>query len=44
MELDLDRFYRVCNPSYTINVAKTEDRQYYIDFSSVRGGKIIEEL
>jgi hypothetical protein len=44
MELDLDRFYRVCNPSYTINVAKAEDRQYYIDFSSVRGGKIIEEL
>lgn len=44
MELDLDRFYSACNPSYTLQVAKVEDRQYYIDFSSVRGGKIIEEL
>ncbi|MBD2185152.1 AAA family ATPase [Planktothrix sp. FACHB-1355] len=41
---DLQRFFKVCNPAYTIDVAKAEDKQYYIDFSSVRGGEIIEEL
>ena len=28
----------------TISLAKPEDRKYYIDFASVRGGEIIEEL
>lgn len=44
MGLDLPKFYKACNPSKTLTVDKIEDRQYYIDFSSVRGGKIIEEL
>lgn len=44
MELDLPRFYRACNPARTIDMEKAEDRKYYIDFSSVRGGKIIERL
>lgn len=44
MKLESMRFFRACNPSKTLVVGKTEDRQYYIDFSSVRGGKIIEEL
>ncbi len=44
MTLDLRKFYQACNPSKTLDLAKVEDRQYYIDFSSVRGGEIIEEL
>lgn len=44
MRLDLIRFFQACNPSKTLVVGKAEDRQYYIDFSKVRGGKIIEEL
>lgn len=43
-ELDVDKFYKACNPSKTLDMGKAEDRQYYIDFSSVRGGEIIEEL
>jgi hypothetical protein len=44
MELNLQKFYRACNPSYTLAVANQEDRQYYIDFSSVRGCTIVEQL
>ena len=43
-ELDLQKFYKACNPSYTLAVANPEDRQYYIDFSTVRGGTIVEQL
>lgn len=42
--LDLQKFYQACNPSKTLVVSNPADRQYYIDFASVRGGKIIEEL
>ncbi|HEY9597667.1 MAG TPA: ATP-binding protein [Cyanophyceae cyanobacterium] len=44
MKLDLQRFYRACNPSTTLSVGNAEERKYYIDFSSVRGGKIIEQV
>ena len=44
MLLDLEKFFQDCNPSKTLVVGKAEYRQYYIDFSSVRGGKIIQEL
>lgn len=44
MKLHLPRFFKACNPSKTLMVGNPDDRQYYIDFSSVRGGKIIEEL
>lgn len=44
MGLNLPRFYRACNPSKPLMMGKSEDRQYYIDFSSVRGSKIIESL
>jgi hypothetical protein len=44
MGLNLSRFYRACNPSKPLIVGEVEDRQYYIDFSSVRGSKIIESL
>ncbi|BAZ20455.1 hypothetical protein NIES4073_13310 [Kalymmatonema gypsitolerans NIES-4073] len=44
MMLDLQKFYQACNPSKTLVVSNPLDRQYYIDFASVRGGRIIEEL
>lgn len=44
MNLNFNSFFQACNPSKTLIVGKPEDKQYYIDFSKVRGGKIIEEL
>lgn len=44
MKLDLQKFYKACNPSITVSVGDAEERKYYIDFSPVRGGKIIQEL
>jgi hypothetical protein len=44
MKLHLPTFFRACNPAKTLVVGNPEDRQYYIDFSSVRGGRIIEAL
>jgi hypothetical protein len=44
MPIDLQRFYQACNPSNTLDVGNAEDRKYYIDFSEVRGGKIIQAL
>jgi hypothetical protein len=43
-QLNLSRFYKACNPSYTLNMGDGVDRRYYIDFSEVRGCKIVEEL
>ncbi|WP_315790507.1 ATP-binding protein [Fischerella sp. JS2] len=42
--LNLQRFYQACNPSKTLVMGDATDRQYYIDFSDVRGCKIVEEL
>lgn len=39
MSLDISRFYKASNPSRPI-----EDARYYIDFSDVRGGDIVQEL
>ena len=44
MLLNLERFYQACNPSRPLMVENVDDRMYYIDFTSVRGGKIIEAL
>lgn len=44
MELNLRRFFRASNPAKTLNFGTIEDRQYYIDFSEVRGGKLIEQI
>ncbi|AFZ27885.1 KAP family P-loop domain protein [Cylindrospermum stagnale PCC 7417] len=44
MLLDLERFYQACNPSRPLMIGNAADRRYYIDFASVRGGKIIEAL
>ncbi|MBW4621820.1 MAG: ATP-binding protein [Cyanosarcina radialis HA8281-LM2] len=42
--MDVGKFFDACDPSRTLAIAKPEDRQYYIDFAEVRGGKIIEKL
>jgi hypothetical protein len=44
MDLHLLTFFKACNPAKTLIVGNPDDRQYYIDFSSVRGGRIIEAL
>lgn len=44
MTVYLRKFFRACNPSNTLRVENAEERKYYIDFSSVRGGEIVEEL
>ena len=44
MALDLARFYKAANPSRPLKVAQREDRRYYIDFSSVRGGDTVSEI
>jgi nucleoside-triphosphatase THEP1 len=45
MTLDVRKFYQATNPSKTLSVDSSEqDRKYYIDFSSVRGDQVIEEL
>lgn len=44
MTVDLRTFFQATNPSKTLVAGDPEDQKLYIDFSSVRGGKIIEEL
>ncbi|MBR8837816.1 MAG: ATP-binding protein [Stigonema ocellatum SAG 48.90 = DSM 106950] len=42
--LNLSRFFKACNPSKTLVMGDVSDQKYYIDFSDVRGCKIVEEL
>lgn len=42
--INLSRFFKACNPSKTLVMGDATDRRYYIDFSDVRGCKIVEEL
>ncbi len=44
MAVDLRKFFQATDPGKTLVVENPEDKKLYIDFSSVRGGKIIEEL
>ena len=44
MTLDFQEFFQASNPSKTIDPCNRQDRNYYVDFSSVQGGKIIREL
>ncbi|MBD3562416.1 AAA family ATPase, partial [Planktothrix sp. FACHB-1355] len=44
MGLDLRTFFQATNPARTLNIKNPEDEKCYIDFASVRGGKIIDEL
>ncbi|MBD2341694.1 AAA family ATPase [Calothrix sp. FACHB-156] len=45
MELDIRKFFQATNPGKTLFAEQSaEDQKYYIDFSSVRGGQIIQNL
>ncbi|MBD1873734.1 AAA family ATPase [Nodosilinea sp. FACHB-131] len=44
MAFDAGRFFRACNPSKTLNLTSPADKQYYIDFSAVRGSDLVKEL
>lgn len=44
MSLNVREFFNACNPSKTINMEVAKERKYYINFSSVRGVEIVEEL
>ncbi|MGQ4646658.1 P-loop NTPase fold protein [Lyngbya aestuarii] len=44
MKLNLEQFYKACNPSKTLVAGNAQDQKYYIDFSSVRGSNIIDQL
>lgn len=43
MTLDKQNFYQACNPS-PLDLGNAQERKYYIDFSSVRGENIINQL
>lgn len=44
MTLDRANFRRACEPSRKLEFSNPDDQKLYIDFSSVRGVEIIEEL
>lgn len=44
MFLDPKKFFNACNPSKTLKIEQPEDRRYYVDFSPVRGGNVIQRL
>jgi energy-coupling factor transporter ATP-binding protein EcfA2 len=41
---EIKRFFNASNPSKTLDMSNIEDKKYYIDFTSVRGVAINEEL
>ncbi|MGB8702585.1 MAG: ATP-binding protein [Thermosynechococcaceae cyanobacterium] len=44
MDINIRKFFNACNPSRTLVTSNPEDKQYYIDFSEVRGGPVINQL
>ncbi|TRU33044.1 MAG: ATP-binding protein [Microcystis aeruginosa Ma_MB_F_20061100_S20] len=44
MCLNIEKFYQNCDPKKPLNYGNTEDKSYYIDFASVRGVEVIQEL
>lgn len=44
MGIDIRDFFQATNPGKILSVENPDDRKYYIDFSAVRGGEIIQEL
>jgi len=44
MAVDLRKFFQATDPGKALAVDAPEDKKYYIDFSSVRGGAIIKKL
>lgn len=43
-DIDLQTFYQVTNPTNTIKASNPDEKSYYIDFSPVRGGPLIEKI
>jgi energy-coupling factor transporter ATP-binding protein EcfA2 len=43
MAVDYKKFFKATDPSKTL-LADSADKKYYIDFSTVRGGKVVEDL
>jgi energy-coupling factor transporter ATP-binding protein EcfA2 len=41
---EIRRFFNAANPSRPLDISNSSDLPYYIDFSPVRGSRIIEEL
>lgn len=41
---DFLQFFNACEPSRALAMGNPEEQKYYIDFASVRGGKIIEAV
>ena len=44
MSVDYKKFFKATDPSKTLLADSDEDKKYYIDFSTVRGGKVVEDL
>lgn len=44
MPIDYSQFYQAIDPSQPLNIANEIDRQRYIDFTAVRGDKVIKKL
>lgn len=42
--VDLRAFNKATNPNKTLDISKAEDKSYYIDFSSVRGGDVLKKV
>lgn len=42
--MDFQRFFNNCAPNRTLDMGNPQDCQYYIDFASVRGSNIIQQL
>lgn len=42
--VDITEFYKNCSPTRTLDLSRFEDQNYYIDFSTVRGGDVIQAL
>ncbi|MEM9216102.1 MAG: ATP-binding protein [Cyanobacteria bacterium P01_F01_bin.150] len=42
--LNLGKFFRACNPTRTLNLAKPNDQRYYIDFSEARGNDLVQDM
>ncbi|MDX2257066.1 MAG: AAA family ATPase [Pseudanabaenaceae cyanobacterium bins.39] len=44
MTVDYKKFFKATDPSKTLQADSEEDKKYYIDFSEVRGGQVVEDL
>lgn len=44
MPINIRGFIRACKPDAKLDITNPVDKKYYIDFSSVRGGNIIEQM